>query len=180
MGHHPDGGFIRLVHARGRERETFQRQSLPANLVYHTHDLDDVFIVGGKVTLIPEKLFLNASYTYSRGTSKWASDCGPGGCFINPMPVYPDTHNTNQRVDAWVKYMLDDFIMPNAGWAAKPFVKVRVVWEKNSNDSWQNLEQQLGMSVNPGDATLSRAVFLGMPDPNYSVVIGMLSFGLKW
>jgi MtrB/PioB family decaheme-associated outer membrane protein len=170
--------YASYLHEDGA-RETFQRQ-VPSPIVYHTQDLNDVFVVGGKVTLIPEKLFLKTSYTYSRGTSKWASDCGPGGCNITPMPVFPDTHNTNQRLDVQAKYMLDDFIMPNAGWAAKPFLKARVVWERNSNDSWQNLEQQLGWSVNPADSTTRQAVFLGMPDPNYNVVVGMLSLGLKW
>jgi MtrB/PioB family decaheme-associated outer membrane protein len=160
-------------------RETFQR-TLPSNLVYHTHDLDDVFIVGGKYTVIPEKLFLNATYTYSKGTSQWHSDCGPAGCFLTPMPTYPDTHNTNQRVDAWVKYVFDESVLKAAGFTGKPFVKARVVWEKNENDSWQNVQQQLGWAVNPADATMARAVFLGMSDPNYDVVVGMVSLGLKW
>ena len=170
--------YASYMHEDGK-RETFQR-TLPSNTVYHTHDLDDVFIVGGKVTLIPEKLFFNASYTYSKGTSEWVTDCGPGGCELNPMPVYPDAHNTNQRVDAWAKYVFDEWAMRATGFVGEPYVKVRVVWEKNKNDSWQNMEQQLGMSVNPANSTMARAVFLGMPNPNYNVVVGMLSFGLKW
>ena len=98
------------------------------------------------------------------------------------MPMFPDTHNTNQRVDASAKYMLDPTFLRNAGFLAKakPYVKARVIWEKNENDSWQNVEQQLGWSVNPADTTLARAVFLGMSNPNYNVVVGMLSFGVKW
>jgi MtrB/PioB family decaheme-associated outer membrane protein len=160
-------------------RETFQR-TIPSPLVYHTRDLDSVFIVGGKWTAIPEKLFLNVSYTYSKGTSQWNSDCGPGGCNTSPMPIYPDTHNTNQRVDAWAKYVFDEWAVRAAGFVGKPYVKARVVWEKNANDSWQNIEQQLGMSVNPLDSTMARSIFLGMPNPNYNVVVGMLSFGMKW
>lgn len=149
-----------------------------AQLFYNTHDLDDTFIVGAKYTAIPDKLFLNASYTYSKGTSKWSTDCGPGGCTTsgtNPA-VFPDTHNTNQRVDAWAKYMLDPTILRNAGLfaQAKPYVKARVIWEKNDNDSWQNVEQILATSVD------ANAVFLGMPNPNYDVVVGMMSFGVKW
>ena len=80
------------------------------------------------------------------------------------------------------KYMLDPTIMRNAGFFAdaKPYVKARVVWERNSNDSWQNIDQQLGFAVPGADATLQRAIFLGMSDPNYNVVVGMLSFGVKW
>ena len=44
----------------------------------------------------------------------------------------------------------------------------------------QNIDQQLGFSVSGADTTLQRAIFLGMSDPNYNVVIGMLSIGAKW
>ena len=94
--------------------------------------------------------------------------------------MFPDIHNTNQRVDTWVKYVFDQTVIKAAGFDPKAFIKARVVWEKNSNDSWQNLEQQLGWSIDPASSTTNRAVFLGMPDPNYNVVVGMLSMGLKW
>ncbi len=96
--------------------------------------------------------------------------------------MFPDTHNTNQRVDAWAKYMLDRTVMGNAGFFAnaQPYVKVRVIWEKNQNNSWQNVEQLLGWAVTPADTTQARAVYLGMSNPNYNVVVGMLSFGMKW
>jgi MtrB/PioB family decaheme-associated outer membrane protein len=154
----------------------------PANLTYNTRDLDDTFIVGTKITLIPEKLLLNANYTYTKGTSQWGSGCGPtGSCIaITPFPTFPDVHNTNQRLDASAKYMFDDAVVKAAGFSGKAFVKARVVWERNSNDNWQAVSQQLGLSVNPTDATMARAVFLGTGDPNYNVVVGMLSFGVKW
>ena len=177
--------YASYMHEDG-SRDTFQNSVSATNplsrQVYHTNDLNDVFIVGGKWTAIPDKLFLNATYTYSKGTSRWGTDCGAGGCNPNPIPVYPDSHNTNQRVDAWAKYMLDPTFMRNAGFLGKvePYVKARVVWEKNSNDSWQNIDQQLGWAVPGADTTMQRAVFLGMSDPNYSVVVGMLSFGMKW
>ena len=98
------------------------------------------------------------------------------------MPVFPDTHNTNQRVDAWAKYMLDSTFLRNAGFLAnaQPYVKARVIWEKNENNSWQTVDQELGWAVTPGDTTMARSVFLGMSNPNYSVVVGMVSFGVKW
>jgi len=73
--------------------------------------------------------------------------------------------------------MLDEMMFAKG---VKPYIKARMVWEKNSNDSWQNIDQQLGWAVNPGDTTMKKAVFLGMSDPNYTVVVGMLSFGVKW
>jgi MtrB/PioB family decaheme-associated outer membrane protein len=171
--------YVSYMHEDGT-RELYQR-NLPSTLLLNTRDVNDVFIVGGKFTVIPEKLFLNANYTYSRGTSRWSSGCGPGGCFDGTaMPTFPDTHNTNHRIDAQAKYMLDP--MRSAGLlpTAQPYVKFRVIYERNSNDSWQNVEQQLGWAVNSADATTSRAVFLGMPNPNYDVVVGMASFGVKW
>lgn len=172
--------YVSYIHDNGH-RSVYQN-TLPSNLVLDTTDFVDTVIVGAKYTAIPDKLFLHANYTFSRSTSKWASNCGPGGCLFTPMPTFPDTHNTNHRIDAWAKYMLDPTYFRNAGFLAKaqPFVKGRVIWEKNSNDSWQNIDQQLGWLVNPADLTLSRSVFLGISDPNYNVVVGMLSFGLKW
>ena len=93
---------------------------------------------------------------------------------------FPDTHNTNHRVDAWAKYVFDRGTVKAAGFAGQAFVKARVVWEHNSNDSWQSIDQQLGWAVNPADATMARSVFLGIGSPNYDVVVGMLSFGVKW
>jgi MtrB/PioB family decaheme-associated outer membrane protein len=148
-----------------------------------TRDLNDVIIVGGKYTVIPDKLFLNANYTYSRGLSRWDQDCGPTGvCNPTPVPAYPDTHNTNQRIDASAKYVFDESV--TRGWGLWPktqaYVKARAVWESNSNDSWQNIEQQLGWALPGADATLMKAIFLGMSNPNYNVIVGMLSFGVKW
>ena len=45
----------------------------------HSRDFNDVIVFGGKYTAIPDKLFLNATYTFSRGTSRWDQDCGPNG-----------------------------------------------------------------------------------------------------
>ncbi len=171
--------YVSYMHEDGT-RDLYQR-NLPATLLLNTQDVNDVFIVGGKFTAIPEKLFLNANYTYSRGTSKWSDRCGPGGCFDGtPMPTFPDTHNTNHRIDAQAKYMLDPMRSAGLPATAQPYVKFRVIYERNSNDSWQNVEQQLGWAVNSADTTTARAVFLGMPNPNYDVVVGTVSFGMKW
>jgi len=173
--------YFSYMHDEG-QRRVYQRAS-PSDLVLNTRDGTDSIIVGAKVTAIPEKLFLNANYTFTRSNSRWSSECGPGGCnAVLATTIFPDTHNTNHRIDASAKYMLDPTAFRNAGSLAKvqPFIKARVIWEKNSNDSWQNLDQQLGWLVNPADLTMARSMFLGIRDPNYSVVLGMLSFGLKW
>jgi len=174
--------YVSYMHEDG-DRDAYQNPTGSlARTVYHTRDLDDVFIVGGKYTVIPEKLFLNATYTYSKGTSKWASDCGAGGCNPSPQATYPDIHNTNHRIDYTAKYVFDESV--TRGWGLWPktqaYVKARAIWERNSNDSWQNMEQQLGWALPGADATLMKAVFLGMSNPNYNVIVGQLSFGVKW
>ena len=167
-------------------RNVYQR-TVPSDVVLDTTDFTNTVIVGAKWTAIPDKLFLNASYTFTRSTSKWSSNCGPtgacNGIFTTSPPIFPDIHNTNHRVDAQAKYMLDPTFVRNAGFLAKtqPFVKARVIWEKNENDSWQNIDQQLGWSIPvPVNGTMQHSVFLGITDPNYGVVVGQLSFGLKW
>jgi MtrB/PioB family decaheme-associated outer membrane protein len=172
--------YVSYIHDNGH-RQVYQN-TVPSNLVLDTTDFIDTVIVGGKWTAIPDKLFLNATYSYTRSTSKWASNCGPGGCLFSPMPTFPDTHDTNQRFDASAKYMLDPTFLRNAGFLAnaQAYVKARVLWEQNNTDSWQNIDQQLGWLVNPADLTMARSVFLGIGSPNYNVVLGMLSFGLKW
>ena len=84
------------------------------------------------------------------------------------------------RLDARLKYMFDEAVTRNAGIMGQAFVKLRVLWEKNKSDNWQTLSQQLGWAVNPADSTLSRAVFLATGNPNYDVVLGQVSVGLKW
>ena len=122
--------YVSYAHDDGH-RKVFQN-TVPSNLILNTSDKTDTFIVGAKVTAIPDKLFLNATYTYTRATSAWSSDCGPGGCLFTPMPVFPDSHNTNHRVDMSAKYMLGDSLVKTAGVNAQTFVKARVIWERNS------------------------------------------------
>jgi MtrB/PioB family decaheme-associated outer membrane protein len=172
--------YLSYVHDNAH-REVFQN-TVPSNLVLDSTDFVDTFIVGGRFTVIPEKLFLTANYTFMRSNSQWLWNCGPGGCFAAPMPTAPDTHNTNHRVDVQAKYVFDEMV--TRGWGLWPktqaYLKARVLWEKNSTDSWQSIEQQLGWAVNPADLTMARSVFLGIPNPNYDVVVGMLAFGIKW
>ena len=163
-------------------RNVFQR-TLPSDLVLDTTDFTDTFIFGGKWTAIPDKLFLNATYAFTRSTSKWSSTCGPGGCnAVLVTAIFPDIHNTNHRVDVQAKYMLDPTLLRNGGFFPKSqaYVKARVLWEKNSNDSWQGVQQMLGLLIDPTNTTTARAVFLATGNPNYDIVVGQIAFGLQW
>jgi hypothetical protein len=181
--------YVSYIHENG-SRDVFTDPvsgtllNSPARTFMQTRDLNDTVVVGGKYTAIPDTLFLTATYTYSRGTSQWNQTCGPtGACNAsNFYGSYPDTHNTNQRIDAQAKYMLDKSLLRNTGLipTAQPYVKFRIIYEHNSNDSWQNIQQQLGWALPGADATLQRAIFLGMSNPNYDVFVGMASVGVKW
>ena len=159
--------------------QIYENSSTPT-LNMQTSDKIDTFIIGSKVTLIPEKLFVDANYTYSLSKSAWTSDCTAYGCLNTPQPVFPVAHNNLNRLDVRLKYMLDEDVYRTPVWAAKAFVKFRVLWEKNKSDNWQTLSQQLGWAINPADNTMTRAVFLATGNPNYDVVLGQVSVGLKW
>lgn len=160
-------------------RQVYENASPPQANV-ETHDRNHTVIFGSKITVIPAKLFLDANYTYTRSTSEWDLGCTPAGCQYTPLAVYPDVHNTMNRVDVQAKYMLDDLFMRNAGFAGKAYVKARVLWERNTNDSWQSLQNQFGYLVNPGNGTTAYSIWMGTGNPNYDVVVGQLSFGVKW
>ena len=143
-------------------------------------DQDHTVIFGSKITIIPAKLFLDVNYTYSYSISQWNLGCTQAGCQYTPLAVYPDVHNTMNRVDAQVKYNLDDSFLHNAGFVGKAYVKARLLWEKNSNNSWQSLQNQAGWLVNPTNATTAYSIWMGTGNPNYNVVLGQVSFGVQW
>ena len=59
-------------------------------------------------------------------------------------------------------------------------MKARLLWEKNSNDSWQSLQNQYGFLVNPTNLTTEYSIWMATGNPNYDVVLGQIAFGLKW
>ena len=170
--------FVSYNYERGY-REVFENASPPKADV-ETTDVDHTFIVGSKLELIPKKLFLDTNFTYTRSISQWNLGCTPAGCQYTPLAVYPDVHNTLTSLDVQAKYMLDDSFLHNAGFAGKAYVKLRVLWERNTNDSWQSLQDQYGYLVNPTNATTAYSIWMGTGNPNYDVVLGQVSFGVKW
>ena len=161
-------------------RETYLRNT-PPDLQYQTTDLNSTFIFGTKMVLVPDKLYLDTSYTLSKGTSEWVSNCTQWGCrYGPPLATFPDIHNTLQRLDTQLKYVFDDSVMRNAGFAGKAYLKFRVLWEKNENDSWQSIQNQLGWLINPGNSTTRYSIWMGTGNPNYDVVLGQVALGLEW
>ena len=138
----------RQIYARSTRMALFRQDG--DRLSIETADRIHTFMFGSKITVIPEKLFLDANYTFTRSTSEWDLSCTPAGCQYSPLATFPDIHNTMNRVDVQAKYMLDDSFMQNAGFAGKAYVKARVLWERNTNDSWQSLQNQFGLPRQSG------------------------------
>jgi MtrB/PioB family decaheme-associated outer membrane protein len=162
-------------------RETFENASPPKADLTST-DLNHTFIVGTRITIIPDRLFFDANYTYTYSTSQWDLGCTPAGCQYTPLAVYPDIHNRLSRLDAQVKYVFDDSVTRSWGLFpnTKAYVKARVLWEKNSNDSWQSVQNQLGWLIFPTNATTAYSIWMANGNPNYDAVVGQVSLGLKW
>jgi MtrB/PioB family decaheme-associated outer membrane protein len=150
------------------------------DLNVETADGINTFIVGSKFTIIPNKLYLDANFTYMKSTSQWNLGCTVAGCRYTPLATYPDVHNTLTRLDVQAKYWLDDIFPRNAGFIGRAYVKARVLWEKNENDSWQSLQNQYGYLVNPTNSTTAYSIWMGTGNPNYDVVLGSLSLGVAW
>jgi MtrB/PioB family decaheme-associated outer membrane protein len=168
-------------------RQIYQNSATPP-LNIETTDQNHTFIVGGRFTIIPGTLFLDVNYAHSFAVSHWLSSCTPAGCLAFPVgafPIFPDTHNTNDRVDVQAKYVFDEAV--TRGWGLWPksqaYVKARVLWERNSNDAWQPLQAQSGFAI-PGVVgtanTTTESFWLATGNPNYNVVLGQVAFGVKW
>ena len=173
--------YLRTDPAEGyaiKDRRKLRRIAEEWNI--ETADRTDTFMVGSKVTLIPGKLYVDGNFTYSRSTSEWDLSCTPNGCRYSPLAVFPDSHNTLTRLDVAAKYIFDEGAMRSVGWNGKAFIKARVLWEKNSNDAWQPLQDQLGWLVNPTNTTTAYSIWTGSGNPNYTAIVGQVSMGLKW
>ncbi len=160
-------------------RQVYENASPPKANV-ETTDLDNTFIVGSKLTVIPKKLFIDTNFTYTRSTSKWDLGCTDAGCQYTPLAVYPDVHNTLTSLSVQAKYMLDNSVLHNAGFVGQAYIKLKLMWERNSNDSWQSLQDQYGYLVNPTNTTTSYSIWMATGNPNYDAVLGQVSFGVKW
>ena len=162
-------------------RQVYERTATP-QLNMETTDRNHTFIVGSKYTVIPGKLVLDANYAHTFSVSQWTTSCTPAGCGITAVQsIFPDTHNTNDRVDVQAKYVFDESF--TRGWGlqkSQAYMKARVLWERNSNDSWQPLQVQSGWLVNPGNATTAYSIWMATGNPNYDAVLGQLAFGVKW
>jgi MtrB/PioB family decaheme-associated outer membrane protein len=166
-------------------RQTYMNAAIPKDNLEST-DTTSTVIVGAKWVPIPQTLFFDLNYTLTQAKSDWSTSCTPAGCqFTTPPfanPVFPAVHNNLNRLDFNAKYVFDEAFTRNWGLLAKTraFLRGRVTWERNSNDSWQSLQNQLGFLVNPTVSTTGYSIWLATGNPNYDVVAGEVAFGVKW
>jgi len=176
-----DLAFFASYNFEQQYRQVYENAAPPkANI--ETTDGTHVFIFGTKFAAIPDKLFIDVNFSYTKATSQWDLGCTPAGCQYTPLAVYPDVHNNLTRVDAQAKYMLDPNFLRSAGFFAntKSYVKARLLWERNTNDSWQSLQNQFGFLVNPTVSTTGYSIWMATGNPNYDVVLGQVAFGVTW
>ena len=122
-------------------RQVYENTS-PAKANVETFDQDHTFIVGSKMTVIPDKLFLDINYTFTKSTSVWGLNPTSAGSQYPGMVDYPAIHNTMNRIDGQVKYMLDDTWLHNSGFAGESLRQVpRAVGEER--------EQLLAVAAEP-------------------------------
>ncbi len=150
----------------------------PADSYYTANVQDNVntFIVAADHALIPNKLDLKLGYTFSRAVNSqpiiFADGHTPDG------GQFPDVKTTFQRLDALLKYKLDEDKVRQLGWKGNVTVKLRYAWERNGVGNWQNDLMQNYMQAT--DANTGYMTWLAWNNPNYSVHLIAASIGFNW
>jgi hypothetical protein len=136
----------------------------------------NTFIVRADHALIPDKLDLSLGYTYSRAVNSQPINFADG--HIPDGGQFPDVKNTFQRLDAIVRYKLDESLVRQLGWKGNVTAKLRYAWERNSVANWQNDLMQNYMQ--PIDPSTGYMVWLAGNNPNYNVQLIAASLGFTW
>jgi hypothetical protein len=136
----------------------------------------NTFIVRADHALIPDKLDLSLGYTYSRAVNSQPINFADG--HIPDGGQFPDVKNTFQRLDAIVRYKLDESLVRQLGWKGNVTAKLRYAWERNSVANWQNDLMQNYMQ--PIDPNTGYMVWLAGNNPNYNVQLIAASLAFTW
>ena len=146
---------------------------------YYTANVEDnvnTFMVRADHALIPNKLDLSLGYTYSSAVNSQPINFADG--HTPDGGQFPDVKNTFQRLDAILRYKLDDNLVRQLGWKGNVTAKLRYAWERNSVANWQNDLMQNYMQ--PTDANTGYMVWLAGNNPNYNVQLMAASLAFTW
>jgi MtrB/PioB family decaheme-associated outer membrane protein len=151
----------------------------PSDCHYYRANVEDnvnTFIVRADHALIPNKLDLSLGYTYSRAVNSQPINFADG--HIPDGGQFPDVKNTFQRLDAILRYKLDESLVRQFGWKGNVTAKLRYAWERNSVANWQNDLMQNYMQ--PIDPNTGYMVWLAGNNPNYNVQLIAASLAFTW
>ncbi len=140
----------------------------------------NTYVVAVDQTLIPNKLDIRLSYTYSQGDNNqplfFANGTGPS---LATGGQYPPVKTNFQRVEAQAKYRFDDDLVHRLGFQGEVFAKLRYAYERNSVQNWQTDTMQTYM-YNPAFTGVGYMTWLAQDNPNYNVHLIAASLVMKW
>jgi len=154
----------------------------PANTYYQAavNDMVNTFVVAVDQTLIPNKLDMKLSYTYSQGDNSqplyFANGTTPTAATGGQ---YPPVTSNFQRVEAQGRYRFDDDLVRRLGFQGDVFAKLRYAYERNSVQNWQTDTMQTYM-YSPAFTTVGYMTWLAQNNPNYNVHLLAASLVMKW
>lgn len=150
---------------------------------YYTASVNDIvntFVAGWDQTLIPNKLDMRLSYTYSQGDNNqplfFANGTGPS---LATGGQYPPVKTNFQRAEAQAKYRFDDDLVHRLGFQGEVFAKLRYAYERNSVQNWQ-IDSITPYIYNPAFTTAGYMTWLAWDNPNYNVHLIAASLVMKW
>jgi hypothetical protein len=151
----------------------------------NVRDTINTVMAGVDQTVIPDKLDLRVSYTWSDARDSQALPFAP---FNNPVvggPItviganYPDVTSQFSRLDAQAKYYFDNDLVRRMGWDGKVTFTLRYAWERNIVHNLQNDMMNVYM-YSAANTTVGYMSWLAYDNPNYNVHLIAASLGFKW
>jgi Putative outer membrane beta-barrel porin, MtrB/PioB len=154
----------------------------PANAYYQAavNDIVNTFVVAVDQTLIPNKLDLKLSYTYSQGDNSqplyFANGTGPSAATGGQ---YPPVTSNFQRVEAQGRYRFDNDVVRQLGFKGEVYAKLRYAYERNSVQNWQT-DTMRSYMYSPALTTVGYMTWLAQDNPNYNVHLIAASIAMQW
>lgn len=137
--------------------------------------------------LIPSRLSLKLSYTYSYSTDTqpviFDNGTGPSA---STGGQYPPVTTNWQRVDATARYKFDEDFVRQLGWTGDAFLMLSYAWERNSVNNWQ-IDDVVAYAFSGycggtggGTPTCGYQTWMASDNPNYQVHIVSAALAFKW
>jgi MtrB/PioB family decaheme-associated outer membrane protein len=157
------------------------------NQVYslNVRDTVNTVMLGVDQTVVPDKLDMKVSYTWSGARDSQPLPFNPFNSPVTGTPItvvglnYPDTTSQFHRLDAQAKYYFDDNLVRQMGWQGKVTFTLRYAWERNQVNNLQNDMMNVYM-YSAANTTIGYMTWLAYDNPNYNVHLIAGSLGFHW